>query len=172
MGEFNKEKMNLTAQIAKRVREFYFGGNWTESTLKDNLAGVTWQLATTQVNSLNTIAALIIHMNYFVDAVLKVMKSEPLEASNKYIFNANPMLSPEDWEKLLDKTWADAEAFADQVEQMPESKLWEHFSQGKDGNFYHHITGVIEHNHYHLGQIVLIKKMLLHAGKAPHTTFP
>jgi hypothetical protein len=64
----------------------------------------------------------------------------------------------------LDKTWADAENFASLVVQMPESKLWEIFSDEKYGNYYTNIHGTIEHTHYHLGQIVLIKKIILQAG--------
>ncbi len=153
--------MNLTAQIAKHFREVYFGGNWTSSNLKDKLADVTWQQATTQVYSLNTIAMLVFHMNYYVSAVLKVLQGNPLDASDKYSFDYPPILSREDWEKLLNKTWTDAENFAIMIEQLPESKLWEDFSDGKYGNYYRNIQGIIEHNHYHLGQIALIKKILL-----------
>ena len=65
---------------------------------------------------------------------------------------------------MLDKTWRDAENFAGLVEQLPEHKLWEDFTDKKYGNYYSNIHGIIEHNHYHLGQIVLIKKILLQAG--------
>jgi hypothetical protein len=157
--------MNLTGQIAKHFREVYFGGNWTSSNLKDNLADVTWQQATTQVYSLNTIATLVYHTNYYVSAVLKVLQGEPLNAHDKYSFDHPPILSQENWKKLLDKTWADAEKFASLIEQLPESKLWEDFSDKKYGNYYRNIHGIIEHNHYHLGQIVLIKKILLQADK-------
>jgi uncharacterized damage-inducible protein DinB len=156
---------NLTGQIAKHFREIYFGGNWTSSNLKDHLAGVTWQQAATQVYSFNTIATLVFHMNYYVSAVLKVLQGKPLDASDKYSFDHAPIVSQEDWEKLLDKTWSDAENFASLVEELPESKLWEDFSDEKYGNYYRNIHGIIEHNHYHLGQIVLIKKMLLQADK-------
>ncbi len=153
--------MNLTVQIAKHFREVYFGGNWTDSNLRDNLEGVTWRQATTQVYSLNTIAALVYHMNYYVGAVLLVLRGHPLEASDKFSFDLPPVRSGEDWENLLRKTWSDAETFALLVEQLPESKLWETFSEEKYGNYYRNLIGIVEHLHYHLGQIVLIKKILL-----------
>jgi uncharacterized damage-inducible protein DinB len=156
--------MNLSKNIAKHFREVYFGVNWTSSNLKDNLAGVTWQQATTKVNSFNTIADLVFHMNYYVSAVMKVLQGEPLNASDKYNFDHPPILSQEDWEKLLDRTLTDAENFASLVEQLPEAKLWEIFADEKYGNYYRNIHGIIEHNHYHLGQIVLIKKMVLQAN--------
>ena len=153
--------MGLINQIAKHTREVYFGENWTCSNLKDNLADVTWQQATTEVYSFNTIAALVYHINYFVGAALQVLQGEPLTANDKYSFDHPPIRSQQDWENLLDKTWADAEHFASLIEQLPESRLWEDFSEGKYGNYYRNIHGIIEHAHYHLGQIVLIKKILL-----------
>jgi hypothetical protein len=152
--------MNLTAQIAKHFREIHFGVNWTWSNMKDHLSDVTWQEATTKVHSLNTIAALVYHINYFVSVILKVLEGGPLEGSDKYSFDHPPIQSQEDWEKLLAKTWSDAEKFAILVEQLPEQKLWETFGEEKYGNYYRNLHGVIEHNHYHLGQIVLIKKIL------------
>ena len=155
--------MNLTAQIAKQLRDLHFGGNWTWSNLKDQLSDVTWEQATTKVYSFNTIAVLVFHTNYFVDAVLKVLRGGPLDAKDKYSFDHPPIQSQEDWDKMLDKVWTDAETFATLIEQMPESKLWEDFSDNKYGNYYRNIHGIIEHTHYHLGQIVLIKKLLLQA---------
>jgi len=156
--------MNLTSEIAKHVRDVHFGENWTSVNLKESLKDVSWQQATTKVHSFNTIAALVYHMNYFVSAVLKVLQGNPLDAHDKYSFDCPPLQSQGDWEKLLDKTWTDAETFAGLVEQMPESKLWEIFSDEKYGNYHRNIHGVIEHTHYHLGQIVLIKKIVLRAG--------
>ena len=155
--------MNLTKQIAKQFRDVHFGGNWTASSLKENLSDLTWQQAITRVYSLNTIASLVYHMNYYVEAVTQVLQNDPLTASDKFSFDHPPIGSSEDWQNLLDKTWKDAESFAVLIEQLPENKLWEDFSQNKYGNFYRNIQGLIEHIHYHLGQIVLIKKMVVAA---------
>ena len=157
--------MNVTTEIAKHLRDVHFGGNWTDSNLKDSLAGVTWQQATKQVHSFNTIAALVYHVSYFVSEVLKVLQGEPLTAHDKYSFDHPPISSQEDWEKLLDKTWTDAENFAGLIEKLPEYKLWEEFSDEKYGNYYRNLHGIIEHIHYHLGQIVLLKRILLQTAK-------
>ena len=153
--------MNLTSQIAKQFRDVHFGGNWTDSSLKQHLSGISWQQAATKVYSFNTIAALVYHMNYYVSVALEVLWGNPLNASDKYSFDHPLILSQDDWEKLLEKIWRDAENFAILVEQLPENKLWEDFSENKYGNYYRNIHGIIEHIHYHLGQIVLIKKILL-----------
>ena len=153
--------MNRTVQIARHFREVHFGGNWTSVNLKDSLAGVTWQQATTKVYSLNTIAALVYHINYYVSAVLKVLEGGPLDAHDKYSFDLPLIQSDEDWEKLLNKTWTDAKNFVTLIEQLPESKLENDFSEKKYGSYYRNLHGLIEHTHYHLGQIVLIKKIIL-----------
>ena len=152
--------MKVTEQIAKHLRDVYVGGNWTASNLRDQLADVTWEQATTRVYGFHTIAALVYHMDYFVAATLKVMQGGPLDAKDKFSFDHPPIVSHQDWESLLEKTWSDAENLALAIEQMPESQLWEHFVDEKWGNFYRCLHGPIEHCHYHLGQIAMLKTML------------
>ncbi|MGB8193707.1 MAG: DinB family protein [Chitinophagaceae bacterium] len=157
--------MNQTAQIAKHLRDAHFGGNWTSVNLKNTLADVTWEQATTKLHSLNTVAALVYHINYYVSAVLGVLQGAPLDAKDKYSFDHPPIESEEDWEQLMNKTWEEAESFASLIEQLPESRLWETFVDEKYGNYYRNFQGVIEHTHYHLGQIVLIKKIISQSDK-------
>ena len=152
--------MNYTTQIAKFLRDVVFGGNWTDVNLKDTLNDVTWQQATRKVYSLNTIAALVYHMNYYVSAISRVLKEQPIDASDKFSFDHPPIHSIEDWESLLEKTWVDTENLCKLIEQLPESKLGVTFLNEKYGNHYRNLHGVIEHYHYHLGQVVLIKKIL------------
>jgi len=152
--------VTLPQQIAKQLRDVHFGGNWTAVNLKDQLAGVDWQQAATKVQSFNTIAVLVQHTNYYIDIVSRVLQGKPLDGKDKDSFNLPPIQSEEDWQRLQEKSCNDAEQFAKLIEAMPESQLWEPFASGKYGNVYRNITGIIEHYHYHLGQIVLIKKMI------------
>jgi hypothetical protein len=158
--------MNLTAQIAKQLKAVYFGGNWTAVNMKDSLSGVTWEQATTQVYSFNTIATLVNHTSYYISVVSKVLLGEPLNAHDKYSFDHAPINSQEEWENLLEKTWQEIENFAGLIEQLPDSKLEETFVEEKYGNYYRNFHGIIEHTHYHLGQIVLIKKMIRQAAES------
>lgn len=66
----------------------------------------------------------------------------------------------EDWENMLQKIWTDAETLGQLVAQMPDEKLWTDFKDNKYGNYYRNLHGIIEHAHYHLGQIVLLKKLV------------
>src|SRR5262245_49461083 len=110
--------MSITKQIAKHLREVHFGGNWTFSNLKDNLAGVTWEEAITPVHSLNTISKLVFHIHYYVSTIIKVLEGGPLDAHDRFSFDCPPVQSQEDWNNLLDKVWTDAEKLATLIEQV------------------------------------------------------
>lgn len=154
-------KMNLSSQLAKHFRDLYSGGNYTGVNLKETLAGVDWEKATTRIESLNSILALVYHINYYVIAVSKVLVGEPLDASDRFSYEHPQIHSEKEWNAFLDQFWKDGESFAALIEQLPENKFSEPFLDGQYGTYYRNIAGVIEHGHYHLGQIALIKKMLL-----------
>jgi hypothetical protein len=152
--------MNTSAQIAKHFREVIFGGNWCTVNLKDTLANVTWEQANTQVHSFNTITALTYHIGYYITAVLKVLEGGPLDAHDKYSFDHPVIASEADWQQLQEKIWEEANTFAKLIEQLPEAIIFQDFIDGKNGIYFRNLVGIIEHTHYHLGQIVLIKKMV------------
>ncbi|MBP6303944.1 MAG: DinB family protein [Bacteroidia bacterium] len=158
--------MSSTKQIAKHFRDVYFGGNWTAVNLKDTLADVTLQQATTKVHNLNTIATLVFHINYYVNPVLKVLQGQPIVASDKLSFNLPPITSDEEWKKLVTKALTEAAELADWMEELDDAKLQDVFANSKYGNYYRNLLGIIEHTHYHLGQISLIKKIIQESGKA------
>lgn len=152
--------MALAKQIAKHFREVYFGGNWTDSSMKEQLSNVSWHKAIEKIGTLNSIMALAYHNYYFVVALLDVLKEKPLTAHDKFSFNHPKIESQQDWESFLNKIWNDVECVALLIEQMHDGKLNEDFAEVKYGTYYRNIAGIIEHTHYHLGQIVLIKKLL------------
>ena len=152
--------MTILSQIAKQIRDLYFGGNWTDVNFKSSVSGLTWQEATKKIYGLNTIAILIYHTNYYIEAVLKVLKGGPLDAHDKFSFELPPIHTQNDWDKLLQKTFNNAEELATQTELLPERELFETFCDEKYGNYYRNLTGIIEHSHYHLGQIIIIKKII------------
>ncbi|MFY7965294.1 MAG: DUF1572 domain-containing protein [Chitinophagaceae bacterium] len=150
----------MATQIAKNFRDVFFGGNWTVSNLKEQLCNVAWLEAITKVEPYNSIIALTYHNYYFVLALLDVLEGRPLTAHDKFSFNHPQIESHQDWEAFLNKIWSDVERVASLIEQMQDSRLDEDFADAKYGTYYRNITGIIEHTHYHLGQIALIKKMV------------
>lgn len=152
--------MTLSQEIAHHFRQVYFGGNWTSVNMKDTLADLDWQIAFTTIHNCNSIARLVFHTNYYVDVIIKVLEGGPLDAHDKFSFEMPPCDNEEAWNTLVEKSLKDAVKFAELVELLPDTKLFEFFANEKYGTYYRNLHGVIEHTHYHLGQIVLLKKMI------------
>lgn len=155
-----KTAMPFSHEIAKHVREIYFGGNWTTSSLQQQLTGISWQQATTRIDPFHTIAELVFHTNYYVSAVTSVLEGGKLSAKDELSFDHPPINNRQDWESLLDKCWADGEQFAKLIEQLPDDRLGDPLADAKYGSYYRNLHGIIEHAHYHLGQIVMMNTLL------------
>ena len=153
--------MNRTQFTANRLREVLLDGHWIANTnYRQQLTNTSWQQATQMVGSLNSIAALTYHINYYLAGLLQVLKGGKLEMSDKYSFDVPPITSEADWNHLVDTFLANAESFVSEMELIPETMLEEPFVQEKYGSWARNLEGVVEHSYYHLGQISLIKKLL------------
>ena len=152
--------MSLAQRLAKDLKEFHIDGTWISTNLNDQLADVDWQMATKQVYKLNSIAMLSFHINYYVVAIMKVLEGGPLDAHDKFSYDLPPITNEEEWQQLRSKVIADGEKFAEIVGKLSDENLLDDFADGKYGNIFRSLLGNLEHGYYHLGQIVLIKKIL------------
>ncbi len=151
---------NLT--IAARLREVLLDGRWIANTnYKEQLLSVDWQQATRKIGNLNTIAALTYHINYYLAGLLSAFENGRLEISDKYSFDLPPITSESGWNTLVTDFLSNSEKFADRVGQMEDNIFDQPFIDRQYGTFLRNIEGVIEHSYYHLGQISLIRKMIM-----------
>lgn len=151
--------MHLSKQIAKHMYDVHFGGNWTTIHVKEVLENVTYPQAIFQIKDFHSIAHLTYHINYYVSEVLHVLKGNQLQASDKVSFNLPKDFDSKDWETLKKKTLTDAKQFSTLISEIAPDKWDTHFSHKKYGSYFRNMMGILEHTHYHLGQIVLIKKL-------------
>ena len=148
--------------IANRLREVLLNGKWIANTnFKEQILSVNWEQAIQKVENLNTIALLTFHINYYLAGLLNVFAGGKLEIKDKYSFDLPEIKSEKDWNKLVNDFLNNSEMFAKQVEQLDESILEQPFVDKKYGSYLRNIEGVIEHSYYHLGQVSLIKKMIV-----------
>ena len=143
------------------LEKLSLNGTWVANTnYKDQLENLDWKIAVTPIQNLNTIAILAQHIHYYIDGINTVFKGGTLDIKDKFSFDFPPISSPEDWGFFLEKFWSSSEEFASFVEQMSDEKLDQFFADEKYGTYRRNIDAMIEHSYYHLGQIVLIKKLL------------
>lgn len=153
-------KRNIT--IASRLREVFLDGRWIANTnYKEQIQGLYWQQAIQKVDNLNTIAALTYHINYYLAGLLKAFETGRLEISDKYSFDLPAINSEQEWNKLVVDFINNAENFASKVEEMDDKIFDQPFIDEKYGTYLRNIEGAIEHSYYHLGQISLIRKMII-----------
>ncbi|WP_113663205.1 DUF1572 domain-containing protein [Pedobacter nanyangensis] len=158
--------MESTKEIAKRFAEVILNGTWIANTnYKHQLDHLDWQTATAQVGNLNTIAALAQHVHYYIHGINQVFKGGTLDIKDQYSFDFPPITSQLEWEAFLSAFWYDAQEFAAWVDKMPKAQLSDVFVDEKYSTYNRNIQAMIEHSYYHLGQIVLIKKLLLEGIK-------
>lgn len=158
----NEDTMTKNLTIANRLREVFFDGQWIANTnFKEQILSVNWEQATQRIFNLNTIAALTFHINYYLVGLLNAFENGRLEISDKYSFDIPEIKSEADWKKLVSDFLDNSKKFADRVEQMDDHIFDEPFVDEKYGSYLRNIEGVVEHSYYHLGQISLIRKMVM-----------
>jgi hypothetical protein len=152
--------------IANRLREVFLDGHWIANTnYKEQILSVNWQQAIQKVDNLNTISVLVYHINYYLAGLLSAFKTGKLEISDKYSFDMPELKSEGDWNKLVHEFLSNSEKFSKYVEQMEDATFDQPFINEKYGTYLRNIEAVIEHSYYHLGQISLLKKMILQHSK-------
>jgi len=114
-----------------------------------------------KINDLNSIAALTYHINYYLEGLLAAFTYGKLEISDKYSFDIPPIQSKADWDTLVDRFLKNAKLFCDCIASFDENLFDQPFIDKKYGSYLRNIEAVIEHSYYHLGQISLIKKLIL-----------
>lgn len=153
--------MKSTIALANRFREVFLDGTWIANTnYKMELTGLSINIANAKVQQCNTIATLAQHIHYYVVGIKNVLQGGTLDIKDKYSFDFTPLQSQNEWEIFLSKFMNDAEEFAVLTAQLPDEKLNEVFVDERYGTYARNIDAMIEHAYYHLGQIVLIKKIL------------
>jgi uncharacterized damage-inducible protein DinB len=153
--------MNNQLKLANRFREVILNGTWIANTnFKNELSKINWKIAIKKSENLNSIAALAQHIHYYIKGIKNVFLGGRLEISDKYSFDFPEIQSEQEWLNFLVEFWKDSEELALLIETMEETKLNAYFVDEKYGSYYRNIDAMIEHSYYHLGQIVLINKIL------------
>lgn len=151
--------MNST-QLTSRFKEVYLDGTWIANTnIKHQLSQVDWKQATQEVAELNTIAKLAFHLNYYLKGLINVFDGGDLKIRDNYSFDCPAISSAEDWEYLVSDILMNAQTFATHLVAFSDDVLNSDFVNPKYGTYRRNIEAVIEHSYYHLGQIVLIRKL-------------
>ncbi|PHI18210.1 DUF1572 domain-containing protein [Lewinellaceae bacterium SD302] len=152
--------MEFTQQVARHLREFYYGPNMPGINFSDTINGVGLELATKKIGEHNSILALVFHIDYYVDGITKVLEGGELTIRDKFSFDHPLVETEEEWTNFVARVMANGDRFARRIAELDDEKLADGFVKTEYGTHYRNLVGCTEHLYYHLGQIALLKKLL------------
>jgi hypothetical protein len=161
MKTSNAFNLEMSKDLANRLREVLLDGHWIASTnFKEQITNTNWKQAVEKLEGLNTIASLTFHINYYLKGVLDVFQGGDLVIQDKHSFDMPDISSESEWMDLVNEFLNNAELYISHVERMYDQQLSQSFVKDEYGSYSRNIEAQIEHSYYHLGQIVLIKKLV------------
>jgi hypothetical protein len=152
--------MYLPDSIAQHVLDVHAGNNWTEVDLAHTLSDVTLAEATTLTpGSPNTIAALVRHLVFWNQVMARWASGQPTQVLDDNGFAGPDLATEADWHNLQAALWRSAEELAAAIRRVPVEQLAEPILPAYSST-YKNLQGAVEHLHYHLGQLVIIKNLV------------
>jgi uncharacterized damage-inducible protein DinB len=152
--------MNITTLIAQHLIEVHEGGNWTEIDIASTVKDVSLEEATTRtIATPNTIAALLHHITFWNLEVMQRAKGITTQVDEANGFNHPALNTGAHWQQLKEDNIQSAHKLAAAINQFDETKLFEPM-ETHTSSAYKNFQGAVEHVHYHLGQIVILKKLI------------
>jgi hypothetical protein len=95
-----------------------------------------------------------------VAGVRDALDSGKLDIKDQFSFDFKPSKSDAEWDGFKSKFWTDVESLVNKVKSLNDEELEKHFIKEAYGSISDNILMMVDHSYYHLGQIVLIKKMI------------
>ena len=153
--------MENNRELAKRFSDVILNNSWVaNNSYKNQLTDLPLEVVLFKYQSLHNIAALAQHVHYYIAGILNVFNGGNLGIKDIYSFDFPSINTIEQWHSFLAVFWTDAASFTQKLEEMDENTLNSIFVKKEYGTYYFNINTLIEHSYYHLGQIVLIKKLI------------
>ena len=152
--------MKITELIAQHLLDVHEGNNWTEVDIASTLDDITLYEATMHTQaSPNTIASLLHHITFWNRVMVQRTQGRVVQVNDANGYDHLPLQTGEDWQHLKDDNIQSARELANAIRQFDETKLLEPILPNYS-TAYKNLQGSVEHVYYHLGQIVILKKLI------------
>lgn len=134
------------------------GDSWHGAPVWTILEGLTPEQAAMHATpNAHNIWELVSHMTFWETEVYRRLKHLPPRSPDKLNFAATPKVTAESWNKTLEDFRQSNRSFRSALSELEDSQLDQPLP-GRDKSAYVELHGVIQHNLYHAGQIVLLRK--------------
>jgi uncharacterized damage-inducible protein DinB len=158
--------MPETKRIADQLQRAYAGPAWHGPSLREVLSGVTAAQALAQpIPNVHSIWQLVLHIAAWMDAVRERIEHGPVREPAEGDWPEIADTSEAGWQATLELLAQRHQALLNVLANLTDEQLkqrlgTEHDPPSASGySAYYNLHGVIQHNLYHAGQIVLLKKL-------------
>lgn len=150
--------MKENQRLKKLFKDHFDGAPWIDVQIRTSLEGMDPKDAARHIHGLNSVWQIVHHMTSWRETILQRIQGKHIPSpANNYFIEVKDT-SSKAWSNTLKKLL------------LSQGKLMDHLSEeikGADekpgnGSYTHYelLQGLLQHDAYHLGQIVLIRKML------------
>lgn len=151
--------MKENKRLKKLLKDHFNGDPWIDVQILDSLKGITAKAAARNINGLNSIWQIIHHMTCWRETLLQRVQGKKIPSPADNYFVPLDDTSSKAWTAAVKRLKASQKALLDYLSAGETGEMDEIPASGNYTR-YELLQGVLQHDAYHLGQIVLIKKML------------
>ncbi len=147
------------SKVNKLIKDHYNGNPWIDTTIAATLKQLTAKQAAVKIGELNSIWQIVNHMIMWRTALIARVMDKPIShPDNNYIEEIKDT-SAATWKqtiKRFERSQKDITSFLG----SSEDELLDMVSPSSGYSYFELVMSIVIHDSYHLGQIVLIKKMM------------
>ena len=152
--------MQETKRITKLFTDIYNGSPWIDVNLTDTLSKLTAaQSANRPIPQCNTIWEIVNHLIQWRQNVLQRVQGKVIKTPSHNYFQKVKDTSPKAWKTTLNDLAGSQKQWLDFLKKFDENDF-EKVYPNNGMTYYEHIQGIIQHDAYHLGQIVMLSKLV------------
>lgn len=153
--------MKLTETLSNNILNVFEGNNWTDVSISGVLSGISYSQANTVTPaSKNTIAGLTHHLLYWNKVIMQRMQGDDPFIPDSNGFDVGELTSEEAWQKLVTDVRQSFIDLSTAIRDFPQDRLQDLTKSGRS-TIADNLYGIIEHAYYHLGQMLIIKNLLM-----------
>ena len=151
--------MKETERIRKLFEDLYAGNPWIEVNIVDSLVSLGHEKAAVKFQGRNSIWEIVNHMISWRENVLQRLEGEQAPAPDHNYFVPVTDNSSEAWKSTLQHFHDSQSNWISKLVHFND-EAFQILYKGNKLTYYEHILGILQHDAYHLGQIVLLSKIL------------
>lgn len=150
--------LDQKAQLIRLFHSAYGDDPWLGVSIKDTLDSITAEVAVSHpIEQCNSIWQIVRHMVEWQKTIIRRMNGETVPSpEHNYIF-AVQKASPPAWKQLLNEMDEVRQQLLEAIRKFDFAKLNSPEPYGTV-TFFELLYGLLQHDSYHLGQIVLLAK--------------